>query len=274
MTRTTHALIALALCASLGGCDRPEVTTSETAPRSIPNPDFSGMPGSTPMSAPVALPESVLGVREAISEEENVKFEKWCKRFNLDSSDPAMLDADSDRDGFNNREEYVAATNPLDATSVPGMLDGVVMKEMKEVQVPVILREVKGGKAKVQRLDTAGTEEWEQGTVVNGLPYRVTGVKQDVKADKHGVFSDVSKVTIENRETKEMLTLIRDLPTRSSETHAVITGPGGTEQKIRVDEIIEIPGQRDKQFKVLEIRPEQVVIEEMGTRRPLTIPKR
>jgi hypothetical protein len=29
-----------------------------------------------------------------------------------------------------------------------------------------------------------------------------------------------------------------------------------------------------KKFKVLELRPEQVVIEEMGTRRPLTIPKR
>jgi hypothetical protein len=185
-----------------------------------------------------------------------------------------MLDADPDGDGFSNREEYIAATNPLDPKSMPGMLDGVVMKEFKEVRVPVILREVKGGKARVERLDMPGTEEWEKGTVVKGLPYRVTSVKQEVKADKHGVYSDVSQVTLENSDTKESVMLIRDLPARSSETHALLTGPGGVEQKVHVDEVIELPGQKDKRFKVLEIRPEQVVIEEMGTRRPLTIPKR
>src|SRR5438067_1349155 len=83
-----------------------------------------------------------------------------------------------------------AGTNPLDPHSMPGMLDGIAMKEMKEVRVPVLLREVKGGKARIERLDTPGMESWEQGTVVKGLPYRVTSVKQEVKADKHGVFSD------------------------------------------------------------------------------------
>lgn len=185
-----------------------------------------------------------------------------------------MLDADADADGFSNREEYIAGTNPRDPHSMPGMLEGVVMKELKEVRVPVILRAVKEGKAVVQRLDTPGTEEWEQGTAVKGLPYRVTAVKQEVKADKHGVFSDVSQVTLENSDTKESVVLIRDLPARSSETHAVIVGPGGVEQKVRVDEIIELPGQKDKKFKVLELRAEQVVIEEMATRRPLTILKR
>ena len=209
-----------------------------------------------------------------LPEDETAKFEAWCRKYGLDPKDPAMLDADPDGDGFTNREEYIAGTNPLDPHSMPGMLDGIVMKEMKEVRVPVLLREVKGGKARIERLDTPGMEEWEQGTVVKGLPYRVTAVKQEVKADKHGVFSDVSRVTLVNSDTNESVTLIRDLPARSSETHAIIVGPNGVEQKIHVDEVIELPGQKNKKFKVIELRPEQVVIEEIGTRRPLTIPKR
>jgi hypothetical protein len=272
MKKTTGAFFLLMLPLWIGGCDRPAVTSSESAPASSPEP----RPGEGVLSAPVALPDAGLGEhpKGSLVDEENAKFEAWCKRYGLDPKDPGMLDADPDRDGFSNREEYIAGTNPLDPNSVPGMLDGVVMKEMKEVNVPVLLREVKDGKARVQRLDTPGTEEWAEGTVVKGLPYRVTRVKHEVKADKHGVFADVSQVTLENSDTKESITLVRDLPARSSETYAILMGPSGGEQKIHVDEVIEIPGQKGKKFKVLEIRPEQVVIEEMGTRRPLTIPKR
>ncbi len=261
-------MLALAFPLWLAGCDRNEVTSTEKLP---PLP-----PASESLSAPVALPEAAIGSRPvaALSEEENVKFEAWCKRYGLDPKDPAMLDADPDHDGFTNREEYIAGTNPLDPNSVPGMLDGVVMKEYNEVRVPVLLREVKDGKARLERLDTPGTEEVQQGTILKGLPYRVTALKHDVKADKHGVFSDVSQVTLENSDTKESVVLIRDLPARSSETHAVIAGPDGARKKIHVDEVIELPGQTDKKFKVLEIRPDQVVIEEVGSRRPLTIPKR
>jgi len=228
------------------------------------------------LSAPVSLPEEALGNRPqaTLSDDENAKFEAWCRKHGLDPKDPAMLDADTDGDGFSNREEYIAGTNPRDPHSMPGMIEGVAMKELKDVRVPVILRAVKEGKARVERLDVPGVEEWEQGTTVKGLPYRVTAVKQEVKADKHGVFSDVSQVPLENSDTKESVVLIRDLPARSSETHAILVGPDGTEQKVRLDEIIELPGQKDKKFKVLELRPEQVVIEEMATRRPLTIPKR
>lgn len=268
MTKTCRVFIALTLPLCIGGCDRNKVTSSEVVPR--------GNAGKEQLSAPAALPETLLGGRPQadISDAETTKYEAWFLKHGLDPKDPAMLDADTDGDGFSNREEFLAGTDPSDPISMPGMLEGVAMKELKDVRVPVILRAVKDGKARVERLDTPGMEEWEQGTTVKGLPYRVTSVKQEVKADKHGVFSDVSQVTIENPETKESVVLIRDLPARSSETHAVLVGPGGVEQKVRVEEVIQLPGQKDKRFKVLELRPDQVVVEEIGARRPLTIPKR
>jgi hypothetical protein len=254
-------LTALVLPVWFGGCNRNEVTSSETVPD-------AGQQAAPAAGAPGGPAQA------GISDAETAKYEAWFRKYGLDPKDPAMLDADTDGDGFSNREEFLAGTNPRDPLSMPGMLEGVVMKELKDVRVPVILRAVKGGKARVERLDTPGMEDWEQGTIVKGLPYRVTAVKEEVKADKHGVFSDVSQVTLENSATKESVVLIRDLPARSSETHAILTGPGGVEQKIHVDEVIELPGQKDKKFKVLELRPDQVVVEEMGTKRPLTIPKR
>jgi hypothetical protein len=268
MIRMFLVLTALAFPLWLGGCNRNEVTSSETVPDAGAGNDKPPVPATPPGSVPGAGPQS------GISDAETAKYEAWFLKHGLDPKDPAMLDADTDGDGFSNREEFLAGTNPRDPLSMPGMLEGVVMKDLKDVRVPVILRAVKGGKARVERLDTPGTEEWEQGTVVKGLPYRVTAVKQEVKADKHGVFSDVSQVTLENSDTKESVVLIRDLPARSSETHAVLVGPGGVEQKVHVDEVIELPGQKGKQFKVLELRPDQVVVEEMGAKRPLTIPKR
>ncbi len=269
MKRTSAAFLALALPLWIGGCNRSDVTSTETVPT-------GPAANAEPMSAPVALPDGIARetAKTGFTDEESAKFEAWCKRHGLDSKDPAMLDLDTDRDGYPNREEYIANTNPRDPLSMPGVLDGVVLKEMKDVRVPVLLREVKDGKARVERLDTPGTETWEQGTAVKGLPYRVTSVKHEVKADKHGVFSDMSRVTLENPETKEEVTLVRDLPARSSETHAVLRLADGSEMKVHTDEVIELPGQKDKKFKVIELRPEQVVIEEMGTRRPLTIPKR
>lgn len=269
MKRISAAVIAAALPIWLASCKRNEVTSSEAPPPRIEQ-------GGDGLSAPVALPEGVFGGRPeaGITDEEARKFEDWCRKYRLDSKDPAMLDLDTDRDGYSNREEYIAGTNPLDPLSMPGVLEGVTLQNVNDVRVPLLLREVKDGKARIERLDRPGTEELQEGATVKGLPYRVASVKHEVKADKHGVFSDVSRVMLENPDTKESVMLVRDLPARSSETHAILRMADGSEQKVHVDEVVELPGHKGKQFKVLELRPDQVVIEETGTHRPLTIPKR
>jgi hypothetical protein len=154
------------------------------------------------------------------------------------------------------------------------VFEGVSVKAMTEIKIPIILRDVKPGKAHIERTDGLGEEDLREGSQPKGLAYLVTGIKQEVKADKHGVFTDVSNVTLMNPQTKEKVILVRDMPARSSETHAVVVGADGIEQKIHVDEIVTLPGQESRKFKVLELRSDQVVVEELGTKRPLTIPKR
>ena len=91
MKKISGVLAALALPFCFSGCDRNEVTSSETVP--------GGQPAVEQFSAPVAVPEGALGShpQAALSDGETAKFEAWCKRYGLDPKDTAMLDADPDR---------------------------------------------------------------------------------------------------------------------------------------------------------------------------------
>lgn len=218
--------------------------------------------------APAAAPTT-----PEISAEDTAQLNAWWKKHNLDPNDGAQLVADSDGDGYSNREEFLADTNPRDPNSLPGVMEGVAMKAMNEVPVPIILREVKAGKARIQHSD--GAEEIiSEGSIPKGSAFKVKGVKNKVVPDKHGVWTDMSQVTLENPETKETVFLVRDLPARSSQTHAVISGADGVEQKIHYDQeftLVAFPG---KKFKVVDLRADQVVVQVVGEKTTLTIPKR
>lgn len=247
---------------------RPASDADATRPAT--SPDIPQKPAAA-LPAPSSTDENPLLV--GLSPTDRAKYEAWFKRHNM-TSEPEVMDQDADGDGYSNREEFLADTNPRDAKSMPGVMETAAVKAVNEVTVPMILREVKGDKARVQRTDTGTEEELTEGARPKGLPYKVTTVKHAVKADKHGVYTDVSNVSLENTETKETVVLIRDLPARSSETHAVVVGPNGEEKKVHLDETVEIPGMAGRQFKVIELRPDQVIVEEIGTKRALSIPKR
>jgi hypothetical protein len=291
MKKFVRGFALLFLSLSFASCSKKATTVVEQPPAApdageAPATPAQGIPdaGSVPPPAAGTAPAPSTAAGLPAPAEENplliglppadrAKYEAWFKRHNL-TSDPEVMDQDADGDGYSNREEFLADTNPRDPKSLPGVMDTASVKTVTEVTVPLILREVKGGKARVQRTDTNAEEELVSGAQPKGLPYKVTAMKHEVKADKHGVFTDVSNVTLENVGTKEMITLIRDLPARSSETHAVVVGPNGEEKKVHLDETVEIPGIPGKQFKVMELRADQVLVEEIGSKRALSIPKR
>ena len=274
-----NKLAALCIGLAFAACHKKETTVEETHPEArAPFKGEAVEPAPTGSEPATAKPADAAKTDDTalpvgLSPDDKTKYEAWFKKYNL-TPDPSVLDQDADADGYSNREEFLASTNPRDPNSLPGVIEGVSVKAMTEIKIPIILRDVKPGKAHIERTDGLGEEDLREGSQPKGLAYRVTGIKQEVKADKHGVFTDVSNVTLMNPQTKEKVILVLDMPARSSETHAVVVGADGIEQKIHVDEIVTLPGQGSRKFKVLELRSDQVVVEELGTKRPLTIPKR
>ncbi len=244
---------------STGPAAAPANSTGAATPTVPATPD---KPGKDPL-------EGVL------SSEEIARYTAWFKKYNI-PFDAGALDQDSDGDGYTNRQEFDAGTNPRDPRSVPGVMEGVSVKVVNEVQVPLLLENVdqKGTTATIKHTADGTVERIGEGSQPRGLPYKVSRVKHEIKADKHGEMVDASSVTLENSATKETVTLVRDLPARSSETHAILVGADGVEQKVRIGDVITLPGQGAKKFVVLDLRADQVLVEDSETKKPITIPKR
>src|SRR6266478_367111 len=158
-------LIALCLLAALsGGCskkarDEDQEEESVPTPRpqpaaAAPKPDASTAPSAAEEKAPHAAaapaPDTDRGGIPPDLAAADAAYEAWFKKYNLDLTDPKMLDEDPDSDGFTNREEFLADTNPRDPNSRPGVAKGMRLKEFVRKDLPFLLKSVQGDSAQIE----------------------------------------------------------------------------------------------------------------------------
>jgi len=68
--------------------------------------------------------------------------DEWEKKYGLNPSDPADANADADKDGFTNMEEFVAKTDPKDPNDHPDYLDSLKLTlPLKETKMPFAFRQ-------------------------------------------------------------------------------------------------------------------------------------
>lgn len=233
-------------------------------------------PAPEPPPAVAAGPSSAPAMDRFASEEK--AFADWCKRYFLDPNDPTMLDGDNDGDGFPNREEFVGDSDPLNPNSRPGIHPGMRLKSYTEVQLPVVLDEVKGDKAFLKQIegDEPKSEVVKAGDTIRGM--KVGRVITRRETDKTGQPVDVSRVTLEDQTTKERVTLVKGMPARTAATHAVLTSPdGSTSITVRQGETFEWPGASGEpgtHYTVVDMSDDQVVVQQVETQRMWTIPRK
>jgi hypothetical protein len=231
-----------------------QVTPSAPAP---------GAPAEGPSVSVSQAPEGSAG---------NADFEAWFKKHNLDLSDPKMLDADPDGDGFSNRDEFLADTDPHDPSSVPGVHKTIRLKEFTEVRLPIVVESVQGDKARIRRTDDGKTETVKMGDTVKGLPLKVERVSEIHDTDKEGNPIDRSMVVLEDAGTKERMTLVKDMPARTANSFAVLTSPDGANTiKVKQGDTFKWPGDDAASYKVIDLREDQVVLQQLENKKMWTI---
>jgi len=211
----------------------------------------------------------------------NPDYEAWFKKYHLDLNDPKMLDADPDGDGYSNREEFLAGTDPRDPKSHPDTHGGVHktirLKEYNEVQLPFVLKSVDGDNAKIERLDEGAgkIEEVRTGQTLRGTAYKIEKIQTRRGVDKEGNAVDASHVMLENTGSKEKISLVKDLPTKTSASYAVLTSAKGSETiTVRRGDTFNWPGEKDVTYKVLDLGSDQVVLQEVESGKTWTVNKR
>jgi hypothetical protein len=203
----------------------------------------------------------------------NADFEAWFKKHKLDLNDPKMLDADPDGDGFSNRDEFLADTDPHDANSLPGIHKTIRLKEFSEVRLPLIVESVSGDKASIRRTDGEGKAETVKvGDTVKGLPLKVEKIEQISDTDKEGKPIDRSTVVLEDAGSKERLTLVKDMPARTAASFAMLTSAdGNTTIKVKQGETFKWPGDDTATYKVIDLREDQVVLQQLENKKMWTV---
>lgn len=236
----------------------------------------SALPGSSdaPSDAPsdAGRDPAVAGVPAELLASDRA-YEAWFKKHGLDLNDPKMLDADPDSDGFTNREEFLADTDPKDANARPGVHKVMRLKAYHEVRVPLLLEAVEGQMARI-RQEAGGETKLETVTVgqmVGGL--KVSKVAARRVTDKGGHPADLSRVELEDLATREKVVLVKDLPAKSSASYAVLTSEKGGALKVHQCEQFSWPEDPTRAYVVIDLRADQVIVQEIGSKQVWTISK-
>lgn len=170
-------------------------------------------------------------------------------------------------------------------------VDGMKMERYRETPLPVMLTNVDDGEAEVRMLAAPASRssaavavvgeeptrvKVRAGEMIDGTAYRVASVETKFVSSKEGKgeFVDVSQMTVENTQTGEKHLLVKDVPGRSANTYAVVTMQPGDQRYVvhEHDRFTAVNSRAQKEeFQVLEIRPTQVLLENLKTRKVTTV---
>ena len=266
-------LVAVSSAALLSACGKKEAEVAGEAEQSLPKEEQMPTPAAAPAADAPTAATTPPGPDEGKS---NGDFEAWFKKYKLDLNDPKMLDADADGDGFSNRDEFLADSNPIDPESRPGISKNIRLKEYTEVRLPFVLRDIQGESATVEfNADGTGTrEKVHKGETIKGTKLKVDRIEARTDTDKNGEKVDMSQLVLTDSDTNDRVVALKDLPTRTSASFATLVSADGKDTlKVREGETFAWPSEPGSSYEVIDLRIDQVVVKEEATGKTITIPR-
>src|SRR5438034_1524226 len=146
---------------------------------------------------------------------------EWLEQFNLPIADADVLTQDLDSDGFNNLEEWQNHTNPTDKNSHPDYLTKLKLKSFTEEPFRLVFASRTEDTFGINTIDLKQPTQFVKiGDTIAGTHFRVGRFTEKTAKDKYGTDIDVSELILENTETHEQLTLVKEKVAISPESVA------------------------------------------------------
>ena len=155
-----------------------------------------------------------------------------------------------------------------------GQTKPVSVVEINEKLLPVIVTEVSGSKAKIRDV---GGEEYSVsvGDDLRGLDYKVADIEVRHTEDKDGNPVDDSVVKLHNTKSGRDVELIKGVRAQEQPAFAILALSGSDQTlKVGIDQTFTIPNDPGHSYKVLDIRPAQVVLRRVEDNRVITLQKK
>jgi ankyrin repeat protein len=161
----------------------------------------------------------------------------------------------------------------VDRAPATGLAAKISLLEVQEAFLPVTLEEVHGKKAMLRGSDGA-SYSLGVGDQLKGLDYRVMDIQSREVNDKDGNAVDASVVKLRHIRTGQTISLIKGIPAREHGAYAVLSVVGnGTTMRVELDRDFTLPDDPGHTYRVLDIRPTQVVVRRLDDNEVWTLDK-
>ena len=188
----------------------------------------------------------------------------WLEEFNLPIADADVLIQDADDDGFTNLDEWQAHTNPSDRESHPPYTFKLRLRSFSEEPFPLIFSSSVADTYAINNIDPSHPTQFLQvGEMVKGTKYKLKTYREKYDTDKYGTTIDVSELTLEQVDTHDLVTLIKEKRAMSPESVAnFIYTWGGTQQtfSVKKDQEFSLKPEEDVTYTLVDVEPGQAII--------------
>ena len=188
---------------------------------------------------------------------------EWLEQFGLPVADADVLDQDADGDGFNNLDEWSGHTNPTDGNSHPEYYTKLKLKSATEEPFRLIFSSWVGDTYAINTTDLKQpTQFLKVGDPIKGTRFKIVKFLEKYQQNKYGTNVDVSELTLEQEETKQQLTLVKEKVATSPESVAtfVYTWGGRQEFQVRKDQEFSLKPLEQIKYKLVDVGPAKAVI--------------
>ena len=188
---------------------------------------------------------------------------EWLEQFGLPIADADVLEQDLDGDGFNNLDEWSGHTNPTDPNSHPEYYTKLKLKSATEEPFRLVFSSWVGDSFAINTIDMKRPTQFVKvGDSIKGTRFNVAKFVEKYQPNKYGTNVDVSELTIEQQETHQHLTLVKEKVAMSPESVAtlVYTWASRQEFQVRKDQEFSLKPQEDIKYKLVEVEPAKAVI--------------
>jgi hypothetical protein len=188
---------------------------------------------------------------------------EWLEQFGLPIADSDVLEQDPDKDGFNNLDEWSGHTNPTDPNSHPEYYTKLKLKSATEEPFRLVFSSWVGDTFAINTIDLKQpTQFLKVGDAIKGTRFKIAKFQEKYQKNQYGTNVDVSELTLEQIETHEQLTLIKERVAISPESVAtfVYTWGGRQEFQVRKDQEFSLKPQEQIKYKLIDVGPAKAVI--------------
>jgi len=200
---------------------------------------------------------------------------EWFEKFDLPIADADVLTQDPDGDGFNNLEEWQNQTAPTDKASHPPFIAKLKMKSYGQEPLRLVFASWVGETFALNTNDLkAPTQFLKIGDSIRGTKFKIVKFTEKYDANQYGTKIDVSELTLENRETHEQLTLVKEKIISSPEFVANFVYEWGERKEfvVKKDQEFSLKPIEQIKYKLINVLPDRaVVIDTQKPERPIEV---